>query len=304
MWPPRADDSRDCFFSALAQPYALTAAGDIDAAVAWANESLRIAMAVGSSSAAAHSLQARGIAQHGNPPLAIADARRVLELASSVHPTHVVADGALGRLAWITAHGDDLAEALRHARAAVFSAWSAHYPGGLYGSLHAAAIVLARLGDTEVAERLLGCFRSSSYRISRTAERIVVEALGRPIRAEPDDGAAHPARRRPARARFHRPPPLQSGRCDAQRRPLAAPELTGPMAHVAEACRDPPFQRLLRRDSTPGLPSNPATPTLAHRKPVTPCAPGTAMALSRPERRWLIKPTSELRSAEIGSPVN
>ncbi len=183
----RAEDPRDCFFAALAQPYALTAAGDIDGAVAWANKSLRIATAAGSPSAAAHELQARGIAQSGNLALALADARRALELASSVHATHAVADGALGRLAWITAQGDDLAEALRYAREAVFSSWSAHYPGGLYGSLQAATVVLARLGDTLASERLLRTYRSSGYRISRRVERAVVEALGRPIRTEPDD---------------------------------------------------------------------------------------------------------------------
>jgi hypothetical protein len=98
-----------------------------------------------------------------------------------------VADGALGQLAARTADSDDVADALRHARAAVVSSSSAHYLGGLASALQTAAVVLARRGDSLVAERLLRGIRSCGYRIGRRVERAIVSALDRPMRTEPDD---------------------------------------------------------------------------------------------------------------------
>jgi predicted ATPase/class 3 adenylate cyclase len=188
MSAAQRDDPRDRHAAVAAQPYYLAAAGDTQTALHWANEAVAIATRAGSPSALAHALHVRGIAHNRDPELAIADSRRALELALSVDATHVIADGALGQLAAASAYLDDFPEALRNSRAAIVSAASAHYLGSLNGALQSTAVVLARLGDAEVAARLLRCTRRYGFRVGRRVERVVESILGRDYCNDVDGG--------------------------------------------------------------------------------------------------------------------
>jgi tetratricopeptide (TPR) repeat protein len=169
---------RSRYCAAVMQPYTLMAAHRFEEAVSWAEQALAIATEAASPSCIAHSLHVRGLVRHRESPAAAReDSQRAFDIAVSVNPRHLIAEGATGTIARIAAFGDDLPEALRRSRDAIAFAAGAHYLASLAVQLQHGALVLFRAGDSQTAKCLLQTTRRHGYRSIRRIESAIADEL-------------------------------------------------------------------------------------------------------------------------------
>jgi hypothetical protein len=164
---------RSAFFAAIAS-YAAAVQHSTEEGLEWIDRALAVADAVGCPSAIAHAHQTRGLAlRRSDPAGCCAASRLAIDIASTIHPEHLMVDAGLNGLALATAPEGAIGEALRSSRDAIASAASFRNVTTLAVALNAAAVALTRAGDPDTAAALLDAVRSRGHRVWRTAQHAV-----------------------------------------------------------------------------------------------------------------------------------